>query len=148
MAFNFSLEVLLRVRQGFEHQQELLLREATCRLSSLEQQVNDVNARLADFSRRELQDLSSGVSAAELQFDLLCREALLNRRHALEIDVAKARATRDLRAAGFRQARQQREIIESLRQRQLELYRQFEARQSQRAADDMFLLRRTLSKRR
>ena len=89
-----------------------------------------------------LERLAAGLSAAELHFYLHCREALLKRRRALENDVVEARAARDIRAASFRQARQQREVIETLRKRQFELYRQLEARRHQRQVDDLFLLRR------
>lgn len=141
MAFHFSLDVVLRVRQSLEHQQELLLREANHRVMTLEQQVEELNAWLAADSQQELQQLVCGLSAAELHFDLLCRSALLERRRALEKDAVEARAARNNCAASFHQARQQREVVETLRQRQLELYRQLEARKQQRQVDDLFLLR-------
>lgn len=142
MAFHFSLDVVLRVRQGLERQQELLLREANRHLMTLEQQVEELNTSLLAAARQELQQLAAGLSAAELHFDLLCRSALLERRCVLEKDAVKARAARDIQAASFRQARQQREVIETLRQRQFGIYRQLEARKHQREVDDLFLLRR------
>jgi len=148
MAFQFALDVLLRVRQGLERQQELLLREANHQVSRLEQQVDELNACLLAGAQQELRQLASGMSAAELHFALLCRSSLLGQRRSLEKDVVEARAARDLRAASFRQARQQREVIEALRQRQFELYQQVEGRRHQRAVDDLFLLRRASAQRR
>ena len=142
MAFHFSLDIVLRVRQSLEHQEELLLREANHRVMTLEQQAEELNAWLAADARQQRQQLVCGLSAAELHFDLLCRSVLQERRRTLEKDAVEARAARDNRAASFRQARQQREVVETLRQRQFELYRQLEARKHQRQVDDLFLIRR------
>jgi len=142
MAFRFPLDTVLRVRQGMEHQQELLLREANQRLMSVEWQAEKLNSALMANSARALQQMLAGTSAAELHFDLLCRSTLLERRRSLEKDVAEARAARDTRAASFRQARQQREIVETLRQHSFRLYHQVESRRQQREIDDVFLLLR------
>jgi flagellar export protein FliJ len=139
MAFRFSLDGLLRMRQSLEHQQELLLLEANHHVRKLEQQKDDLNAALAASAKQELKRLSSGLSAAELQFELLCRSALMQKRGKLEKDIADARAAREIRVAALRQARQQREVIEALRRRQCELYRRVESRQQQREVDDLFL---------
>jgi flagellar export protein FliJ len=139
MAFRFSLDGLLRMRQSLERQQELLLLEANHHVRKLEQQKDDLNAALAASAKQEMEGLASGLSAAELQFELLCRSALMQKRGKLEKDIADARAAREIRVAALRQARQQREVIESLRRRQCELYRRVESRQQQREVDDLFL---------
>jgi flagellar export protein FliJ len=140
MSFRFSLDAVLRLRQGLEHQQEVLLREANHHITSLERQAEEVGAVLLADTKRERQELAAGMRAAELHFDLLCRSTLFERQRALEKHVLDARAERDVRAASFRQARQQREIIETLRRRHWEFYHQLEVRQQQREMDDLFLL--------
>lgn len=143
MAFRFPLETVLRLRQNLEHQQELLLLKANQEVLSLLRQVAEVDAGLAENGRRKSLQLQTGVSAAELQFDLLCDATLLQLRRKLEALLTKAQTARDAQAESFRRARQHREVIETLRRQQLQLYRQHEARQDQRRADDLFLLRRS-----
>jgi len=143
MAFRFPLESVLRLRQNLERQQELLLHRANQKVFALTRQIERLDAGLMENARSKSARLQSGVSAAELQFDLLCHSLLLKWRHDLETRLAEARSQRDAQAESFRQARRQRELIETLRHHQFQAYSQREARQDQRRADDLFLLRRT-----
>jgi len=143
MAFRFPLESILRLRQNLERQQELLLYQANQKVFALTRQIEELDAGMTENARYESARLQSGVSAAELQFDLLCRSVLLQWRHDLATKLTEARSQRDAQAESFRQARRQREVIETLRRHQLQAYNQHEARQDQRRADDLFLLRRT-----
>jgi flagellar export protein FliJ len=147
MAFLFPLEVLLRVRQGLERQQELRLKEANLRVAMLLRQIEDVHREVRDIVARRRPQLESGVSAAELQFDVLCRSVLNERRHALEKQLLEAEAFRYSRSRDFQQARRQREVVDTLRLHQLQAYHQKEARQDQRRLDDLFLLRRAYLRR-
>jgi len=147
MAFRFPLETVLRLRQNLERQQELLLYQANQEVLALTRQVQEVDAGLAENERRRSLQLQAGVTAAELQFELLCDATLMQWRVELERRLGKARKARDFQAESFRRARQNREVIETLRRHQLQLYRQHEARQDQRRADDLFLLRRSYMQR-
>jgi len=143
MAFRFPLESVLRLRQNLEHQQELLLYQANQKVFTLTRQIEELDAGMAENARHQSARLQSGVSAAELQFDLLCHSVLQQWRHDLETKLSTAQSQRDVQAESFRQARQQREVIETLRHHQFQLYQHRETRQEQRRADDLFLLRRT-----
>lgn len=147
MAFRFPLEVLLRVRQGLERQHELRLQEANHRMAMLRQQIEDVHAEVENIFTRRRPQLESGISAAELQFDLLCRSNLAERRHVLEKQMVEAEALRHICSEGFLEARRQREVMETLRHHQFQTYQQQEARQDQRRLDDLFLLRRAYLRR-
>jgi flagellar export protein FliJ len=148
MPFQFSLDAVLRVRQSLEHQKELLLREANHRVALVQGQIDDLKAALLSARQRELHQLSCGLSAAELHFDGLCRSAIEERLIALAKEMIAVRGVRDTCAARFRQAKQDREVVDTLRERQLRLYREFEARRQQREVDDLFLMRRELRRRR
>jgi flagellar biosynthesis chaperone FliJ len=128
MAFRFPLEVLLRVRQGLERQQELRLREANLRVAMLLQQIKDVLGEIENITAGRQLQMESGISAAELQFDVLCHSVLTDRQHTLEKQVIEAKT--------------QREVMDTLRHHQLQDYQRQEARQDQRRLDDLFLLRR------
>ena len=147
MAFRFTLDVLLRVRQSVERQQELLLQEANQHLTILRQRIEDLDAQMAQLTASKMRQLESGLSAAELQFDLLCRSVMLQQRAALEQEMSQAEAARDARRETFREARRQREVMDTLRNHQLQAHRQQEMRQEQRRLDDMFLLRRAYLRR-
>jgi len=147
MAFRFPFEVLLRVRRSLERQQELRLQEANLRVAMLLRQIEDVHSGMENIEARRRPQLESGISAAELQFDVLCRSVLTQRRHALEKQLVEAEARRHSCAENFREARRQREVMETLRRHQLQDYHQQEARQDQRRLDDLFLLRRAYLRR-
>jgi len=142
MAFRFSLDVVLRVRRGLERQRELALQAANHRVTTLARQLDDLRAEIAAGESRKARDLQCGLSAAELQFDLLCRSVLLQWQGGLQTQLTEMQRLRDSRAADFRQARQEREALEILRENQFSLYRQQEDRRGQRRLDDLLLSRR------
>jgi flagellar export protein FliJ len=142
MAFRFALEVLLRVRQGLERQQELRLQEANLRVAMLLRQIEDVHSEAGNIEARRRPQLESGITAAELQFDVLCRSVLTERQHSLEKQLVGAEAFRRSCSQDFQQARRQREVMDTLRLHQLQDYQQQQARKDQRRLDDLFLLRR------
>jgi flagellar export protein FliJ len=147
MAFRFPLEVLLRVRRGLERQQELRLQEANHRVAMLRQQIEEVHSEVGNIVARRRPQLESGISAAELQFDVLCRSVLTERQRTLEKQRVEAEAHRYSCREDFQQARRQREVMDTLRLHQLQDYHQQEARQDQRRLDDLFLLRRAYLRR-
>jgi flagellar export protein FliJ len=147
MAFRFPLEVLLRVRQGLERKQELRLQEANLRVAMVLGQIGDVHTGMENIEARRRPQLESGISAAELQFDVLCHSVLTERQHVLEKQLVEAEGDRHSCSEDFQQARRQREVMDTLRLHQLQDYRQEEARQDQRRLDDLFLLRRAYLRR-
>jgi flagellar export protein FliJ len=147
MAFRFPLEALLRLRQGLERQQELRLQEANLRVARLRQQIDEVQSEMENIDIRQRAQRESGISAAELQFDLLCRSVLMAHQHALEKLLAEAEAHRRSRSEDFQKARRQREVMDVLRRDRLADYQQEESRQDQRRLDDLFLLRRAYLRR-
>jgi flagellar export protein FliJ len=148
MAFQFSLDAVLRLRQSLERQQVSLLREANQQMTALQLRIDNLNTQLSQRATQESAQLACSLSAAELQFIELCRTALMGQRGSLEKRLATAQRVRDACMAGFRLARQRREALETLRQMQVQIYRQQEARQNQRQLDDLLLLRRAYLKRR
>ena len=111
------------------------------------QDIADVNEKILQIGGRQLQRLSSGTTAAELQFDLLCRAALAQRRGDLEQELDEAESLRRVRAEAWALARRQREVIESLRQKQFAAYQLHVRGLEQRQLDDAFLLRREFLRR-
>jgi flagellar export protein FliJ len=142
MAFRFSLHALLRFRQSVERQQELLLQEANHQVALARAAIEAVDGRMAEMAAKGARALDCGVSAAELQFEEHCRSVLVEHRHQLERTLAQREDIRARRSQEFHQARRQREVVDTLRWQQLQLYRQQEKRKEQRYLDELFLLRR------
>ncbi|MBZ5706042.1 MAG: flagellar FliJ family protein [Acidobacteriia bacterium] len=147
MAFRFSLQALLRFRKSVEHQQELLLQEANHQVALVRHEIESLDKRMAEIAVRGALELTSGVRAAELQFEGLCRSVLLEQRRQLEKVLAQREEIRVRHRQAFHHARRQREVVDTLRQHQLQLYRQQEKRKEQRSLDELFLLRREFLRR-
>ncbi|MBZ5597373.1 MAG: flagellar export protein FliJ [Acidobacteriia bacterium] len=142
MAFRFSLQTLLQFRKSVEHQQELLLQEANHQVTRVRHEIEGVDGFMAEMAARRARELDSGVSAAELQFENLCRLVLLEHRRQLQRALAEREEVRVNRSQAFHEARRRREVVDTLRRHQLQVHRQEQKRKEQRYLDELFLLRR------
>lgn len=142
MPFRFSLDAVLRLRQSLERQQELLLQAANYRVAAVQRDRDELDRYTQELASQVSAQLAAGLSAAELQFNTLCRAVLSGRCQQLDQALNQAYAERDACAQAFQKTRRDREMVETLRDRQFQLHRQLEARRDQRRLDDLFLLRR------
>ena len=142
MPFHFPLQTVLHYRQSMEHQQELRLRAANQQVARAQHLIEQMDLQTKELLSMEMEELSSGTSAAELQFGLLREAAMLRRRREFEQQLIRAQQLRDQQREIFQQARRAREMLESLRDQQLSLYKKDAARREQRSLDDLFLMRR------
>lgn len=147
MAFRFPLETLLRFRQSVERQEEM-------QLQAVNQNLRNLNAEIESFEQSEnnrcaarKESLTAGLSGAELHFELCCDAMAEHRRGALQKERARQEKLRDQQYEKFRQARIQREVLESVRETQLRSYQKEQARREQRSLDDLFLMRREFVRR-
>lgn len=142
MAFHFPLQAVLHFRKSLEHQQELRLRAANQQVARVRHLIEQMDQRRRQLDSTQTQQLSSGTTAAELQFGLLCDSELLRHRLVLEQELARLRQLREQQRQVFQQARRARETLESLRDQQFRVYQKESARREQRSLDDLFLMRR------
>ena len=142
MPFHFPLQAVLHYRQSMEHQQELRLRAANQQVARVQHLIEQADLQRKELRSIEIEELSSGTTAAELQFGLLCEVSLLRRRRELEQQLIRVQQLRDQQREIFQQARRAREMLESLRDQQLHLYKKDVSRREQRSLDDLFLMRR------
>ena len=141
MAFRFPLEAVFHFRQSMEHQQELRLRAANQLVARARHLLEQLDQRIKEMRTRQSRELGAGTTAAELRFALQCEAALQQQRQQREQELKRLEALRDQQQKIFRQARRERETIESLRNRQLGEYQRERVRREQRQLDDLFLLR-------
>jgi flagellar export protein FliJ len=142
MPFQFALQAVLHFRQSIEHQQELRLRAAQQQVMRVQHLIGQMDARRQEIYSVQSKQLEEGVSAAELRFELRCDAELLRHRAELAVQLARLQHLREEQRKVFQLARRGRETLESVRDRQLELYEQKAARREQQRQDDLFLLRR------
>jgi flagellar export protein FliJ len=142
MAFHFPLQAVLHFRESMEHQQELRLRAANQQVARVRHLLEQIDARRQDLLDTQTKRLGSGMTAVELQFELLCATELLRHRRELEQQLVRLQQVREQQRELFQQARRARETLEAVRDQQLRLYKKEATRREQRILDDMFLLRR------
>lgn len=141
MAFRFTLEAVLRVRKSYERVERLRLLQIA---AAMVQVQNEIAAAVRDSeaARRNLRErLASGSSGVEIQFEAACETVRASHRRALELRLAGLRKKHEAQRMAYRIARQKREILENLRERQLREFLREEARRDQRALDELYLLR-------
>jgi flagellar export protein FliJ len=142
MAFHFALAAVLHFRQSVEHQQEMRLRAANQRVARVRHLIEQMEAHRQELRLLQSKELSAGITAAELRFELQCEGELVRHRRELEQQLAGLEKARDQQREIFHQARRARETLESLRDQQLRLYQKELLRREQRNLDDLFLMRR------
>jgi flagellar export protein FliJ len=142
MAFHFALHVVLHFRESLEHQQELRLRAANQRVAQVRHLIEQMDARRGELSSTQSRELSAGITAAELRFELQCDAELMRHRGELERQLVVLQQACEQQRKIFQEARRARETLESVRDQQLRLYQKESARREQRTLDDLFLMRR------
>ncbi len=142
MPFRFPLQAVLHFRQSVEHQQELLLIAINQHVARVRQVIEQVDQQIESARLQQSRDLGTGITSAELCFEILCETAIYQRSCALQSDLARLEKLRDQQQKVYQLARQRREVLESLRDGQLRQYEREASRQEQQGLDDLFLLRR------
>jgi flagellar export protein FliJ len=143
MPFRFPLEAILHLRRSLEHQQESRLHAANQQVARVRHLIDGVDHRLQEMRVQAAQQLSEGVTAAEIRFSLLSEIALGHQRLVLQQELLRVQALRDEQQKIYQKVRRERETFEIVREDQLREYQREAARREQRQLDDSFLLRET-----
>lgn len=142
MNFHFSLSAVLEFRKALEQRESLALEKLQHQIARLELRLRDLDEQLrAVFNRRE-GDLKRGLPAIHLQCNL-DQEALLNgEKKRLRAELERTLTQKVERLKLYTLARQKREVLESLRDRQLQEFNRIQEKRHQAVMDDLFLARR------
>jgi flagellar export protein FliJ len=142
MAFEFTLNAVLRLRASYERIERLRLLQITAAMVQVQSEIAAAN-RDSEAARRSLRErLASGSSGVEIQFEAAREAVRANHRRLLESRLASLRRKHEAQRAAYRVARQKREILENLRERQFQDFLRQETRREQHALDELYLLRR------
>lgn len=143
MAFHFTLAAVLRYRQSLEEREELRLHGLLVRRATLLQELEQSRG-----ARRQLQTAlhhalqQAAIAAAEIQFAMAQLNGLERQLAVLESRRLKLAGEIAQQTARYRQERQKREVLESLREAQWREYRVRQQRREQAMLDELHLLRR------
>jgi flagellar export protein FliJ len=142
MSFQFSLQAVLRLRQGLYRQQEISFRRALAEIVRLTRQIDLVTAAIRQSAADDHLALQTAVPATSLHFNLRARSTLAEERWRLQALRLEAEKVRSQELTRLHQRRADVEILESLRHTQHAAYRQESDRHEKQALDEVFLLRR------
>jgi flagellar export protein FliJ len=143
MAFHFTLAAVLRYRQSLEEREEQRLHPLLALRATLLQEAEQTRAaglQLQSSVRRGLRE--AAMPAVEVQFASLQLNGIERQLAALEAHRLKLESEIAQQTARYRQARQKREVLDSLREMQWKDYRVLQLRREQAMLDELHLLRR------
>ena len=145
MAFQFSLAGVLRYRQSQEERERLALQRLHTRRAALLRELHEIreaSLQLQRSLRRHLQQALIPAVAVQVCGDMTNR--LERRQQQLRAALLQLQSEVAVQTERYKQARQKREVLDSLCERQLNEYRRHQQRREQAAVDELFLLRRNL----
>lgn len=139
MAFRYALQSILQLRRSLERQEEQ-------RLFALASMVGRLRATLESLQqddlvrrRAELTEMEQFSSGAQMQFRAVCDTASQFAIQRTASQLREAERLRHEQLQVYQEARQKREIFESLRERQESLHQREQARRLQQHADEAYL---------
>jgi flagellar export protein FliJ len=141
VAFRYPFQSLLRLRESLERQEERRLLATAAVVAKLKAEIEQVQWNALEARRNALQDLAEGGPGAVLQFAVACETAAQRTRKRLEVQLEEAERKRLAQLKNYQAARQKRQILEGLRDRQEAAYQLELSRRAQQTADEAFLIR-------
>ena len=138
MAFQFSLETVLRVRKIAEDREERLLSQILQQIAQCRQSLADLRSRRLNLGLERERALEAKTSAAELLF-LNAQVQVIEdleesgRQHLADLETLRAQQLKAYEAAYGN-----RKLLATMRDEQLDRFRAEQARAEQREMDDRF----------
>ncbi len=146
MAFEFSLESVLRLRLSQERQEQARLEIAAQQVQLAQERCEAIKKEKLELDAKMLAALQAGMTSAELYFHRTSKAGLewaeVEATQALE----EARMQWNEQRLKFLAARRDRELLSSIRERRHEAYVIEQNRREQQQIDDLFAMRRNQNK--
>lgn len=141
MTFRFRLAAVLRFRQSVEHSEEAALYRIVQEITAAELELEQVETRQDRLRAQREQDLTRKLPAIHL-LEIVERELdLKNTADGLRLRLLQLETQRLQQMAIYQAARQDRQILSELHERQRHAYQLEQRRQEQKMLDDLFLAR-------
>jgi len=142
MPFHFPLATVLRYRESIERREQLALEKIQHEIARVEMQIKQVDDDCSAATEMRAAELAHGMSAVEMQSAYEYQKALEQQADALRVLLQELKKKWRQQLASYEVARRNREILEKLREQQLEVYSREQAKRGQAVIDDLFLARR------
>jgi flagellar export protein FliJ len=141
MAFHFPLETLLRLRHSLERKERMTLEDLARRIAAVKLAIAELEKERRAALALQTTGLTSGLAASEMHFAQACEASRESKHRRLTDHLVELEKLYRRQQSIFLEARQKREILENLRDRQEAEYRREVDRKEQQGVDDLFLMR-------
>jgi flagellar export protein FliJ len=141
MAFRFSLAAVLKYRENLEQREYLALGRVHQEIAQVEAQLSRCEEWLSEITNLRTTETARGIASVHLQDAYERERGLETQRDELQVKRQELNMKRLQCLKAYELARQKREILEELRNQQLNTYVLDQSRREQRKVDDMFLSR-------
>ena len=141
MAFHFSLSAVLKLRESIEQQEYLNLERIHQEIAHCQNEISNAELRQAELQHDRDIQLSASMPSIHLQNIFEQIFALEQRKDALKIALVELTIKKERQLKIYNEARQKREVLESMRERQHTIYQREEGKRQQASMDDLFLAR-------
>jgi flagellar FliJ protein len=141
MAFRFALAAVLKYREMLEQQAYLALERIQLEIAQTERRIQKLEETWLAMTKRREGELDHGTPSIHLQAAYQQEAFLQKQRDDLLLKVQELQTKRHAAMKTYELARQEREVLEELRTRQLDAYRHEQGKREQRTLDDVFLAR-------
>jgi flagellar biosynthesis chaperone FliJ len=141
MAFEYRLEILLRLQSSLEHQEENRLLACASRVALLKSEIERMQMERLERKRNEQAELKQSVAGILVIVETECDEAVKALIAAKKKQLEAAEQARLEQLIVYRAARQKREVLDALKERLELIYDQDQLRRIQQGMDDTHLLR-------
>jgi len=142
MAFEFSLDPILRLQSSRERMERLRLIAINAAITRVRAAMAEIDAESCRSRERLQLALAQGVMNIEVQLETISANARAEQKRVLERKLVELSRRQARQRAIYQQVKQKCEVLANLRSRRLAEYRIEESRQEQRALDEIYLLRR------
>jgi len=142
MAFHFTLNGLLRLRESFERAELQRLQSIAGAVALTRAEIESLEKVIEEAHRRAFDDVAAaGLTGAELHFEIARDAAWDAQRSRLLKMLFDLEQKREDQQARYLRARMQREILSNLYDRQFADYELEQSRRIQQRIDELFLIR-------
>jgi flagellar export protein FliJ len=141
MSFQSPFDFLLRTYRAHEDREEITLHLLNRQLTRAISQFEECTASRQQMHNELRGALGEGVFGAGLHFERACDNALIERRAVLEASIRQLTMKVEAQRKVLLEVRRRREVVESLRNQQYEVWELDQKRREQKSADELFLMR-------
>ena len=142
MSFQFPLAAVLRFRESIEQREYLALERVQQDIVRVEVRIRQAQDELSVAIQKRVGELALGTRAAAMQSAYQHEKAMEQEIEQLRSLWQELKMKWRQQLATYEQARRNRESLEKLREKQLNVYNQDQAKREQAIVDDLFLARR------